>query len=175
MKWIHFPLHPDTPQEGRAMSDLFAGRSEAETKARQDQMKGLMAQEGLPYGERTHTYNSRLAQEIGAWADTQEGGEVMHDALYRAYFVDTKNIGDPDVLLEIVEANGLSVDEARKVLKERTFKDVVDEDWNKSHQYGVTGVPTFVAAGHGVVGAQPYDTLEKFLESIGAEERTSGD
>lgn len=144
-------------------------------KARQDQMKGLMEQEGLPYGERTHTYNSRLAQEIGAWADTQEGGDVMHDALYRAYFVDTKNIGDPDVLLEIVEANGLSVDEARKVLEERTFKDVVDEDWSKSHQYGVTGVPTFVAAGHGVVGAQPYDTLEKFLESVGAEERANGD
>lgn len=143
------------------MTDLFAGRSEAEMKARQDQMKGLMEQEGLPYGERTHTYNSRLAQEIGAWADTQEGGDVMHDALYRAYFVDTKNIGDPDVLLEIVEANGLSVNEARKVLEERTFKDVVDEDWSKSHQYGVTGVPTFVAAGHGVVGAQPYDTDRK--------------
>lgn len=157
------------------MTDLFAGRSEAEMKARQDQMKGLMEQEGLPYGERTHTYNSRLAQEIGAWADTQEGGDIMHDALYRAYFVDTKNIGDPDVLLEIVEANGLSVDEARKVLEERTFKDVVDEDWSKSHQYGVTGVPTFVAAGHGVVGAQPYDALEQFLESVGVEERTNGD
>ncbi len=157
------------------MSDLFAGRSEAETKARQDQMKGLMEQEGLPYGERTHTYNSRLAQEIGAWADTQEGGDVMHDALYRAYFVDTKNIGDPDVLLEIVEANGLSVEEARKVLEERTFKDVIDEDWSKSHQYGVTGVPTFVAAGHGVVGAQPYETLEKFLESVGAEERSKSE
>ena len=157
------------------MTDLFAGRSETEMKARQDQMKSLMEQEGLPYGERTHTYNSRLAQEIGAWADTQEGGNVMHDALYRAYFVNTKNIGDPDVLLEIVEANGLSVNEARKVLKERTFKDVVDEDWSKSRQYGVTGVPTFVAAGHGVVGAQPYDTLEKFLESVGVEERTNSD
>ena len=157
------------------MTDLFAGRSETEMKARQDQMKSLMEQEGLPYGERTHTYNSRLAQEIGAWADTQEGGNVMHDALYRAYFVNTKNIGDPDVLLEIVEANGLSVNEARKVLEERTFKDVVDEDWSKSRQYGVTGVPTFVAAGHGVVGAQPYDTLEKFLESVGVEERTSSD
>lgn len=157
------------------MTDLFAGRSETEMKARQDQMKSLMEQEGLPYGERTHTYNSRLAQEIGAWADTQEGGNVMHDALYRAYFVNTKNIGDTDVLLEIVEANGLSVNEARKVLEERTFKDVVDEDWSKSRQYGVTGVPTFVAAGHGVVGAQPYDTLEKFLESVGVEERTSSD
>jgi predicted DsbA family dithiol-disulfide isomerase len=175
MKWVHFPLHPDTPQEGRAMTDLFAGRSDAEMKTRQDQMKGLMEQEGLPYGERTHTYNSRLAQEIGAWADTQEGGDVMHDALYSAYFVDTKNIGNPDVLLEIVEANGLSVDKARKVLEERTFKAVVDEDWSKSHQYGVTGVPTFVAAGQGVVGAQPYATLEKFLESVGVEERTNGD
>ncbi|MED5575111.1 MAG: DsbA family protein, partial [Pseudomonadota bacterium] len=108
------------------------------------------------------------AQEIGAWADTQEGGEVMHDALYKAYFVETKNIGVPDVLLEIVEANGLPVEDARKVLEERTFKDAVDEDWRKSRQYGITGVPTFVAAGHGIVGAQPYETLEKFLESAGA-------
>ncbi len=138
-------------------------------------MRGLMEQEGLPYGQRTHTYNSRLAQEIGAWADTQEGGEVMHDALYKAYFVETKNIGDPDVLLEIVEANGLSVEDARKVLEERTFKDVVDEDWQKSRQYGVTGVPTFVAARHGVVGAQPYETLEKFLESVGATERDAAE
>ena len=168
MKWVHFPLHPETPQEGRALTDLFSGRSPEQIEAQQAQMRGLMEQEDLPYGKRTHTYNSRLAQEIGAWADTQKGGEVMHDALYKAYFVETKNIGDPDVLLEIVEANGLPVEDARKVLEERTFKDAVDEDWRKSRQYGVTGVPTFVAAGHGVVGAQPYETLEKFLESAGA-------
>ena len=168
MKWVHFQLHPETPQEGRALTDLFSGRSPEQIEAQQAQMRGLMEQEGLPYGKRTHTYNSRLAQEIGAWADTQEGGEVMHDALYKAYFVETKNIGDPDVLLEIIEANGLSVEDARKVLEERTFKDAVDEDWQKSRQYGVTGVPTFVATGQGVVGAQPYETLEKFLESVGA-------
>ena len=50
----------------------------------------------MPYGRRTHTYNSRLAQELGKWADTQPGGEAIHDALYKAYFVDTRNIGDPD-------------------------------------------------------------------------------
>ena len=171
MKWVHFPLHPETPQEGRALADLFAGRSEAELKARQDQMRGLMAEEGLPYGDRTHTYNSRLAQEVGAWADTQEGGEAIHDAIYKAYFVEAKNIGDPDVLLKIVKANNLSVEEARKVIEERTFKDVVDEDWRKSHQLGVTGVPTFVAAGQGVGGAQPYETLEKFLGSVGVTKR----
>ena len=171
MKWVHFPLHPETPQEGRALADLFAGRSETELKARQDQMRGLMAEEGLPYGDRTHTYNSRLAQEVGAWADTQEGGEAIHDAIYKAYFVEAKNIGDPNVLLNIIKANNLSVEEARKVIEERTFKDVVDEDWRKSHQLGVTGVPTFVAAGQGVVGAQPYETLEKFLGSVGVTKR----
>ena len=128
MKWVHFPLHPETPQEGRALTDLFKGRTEEEMQARQAQMKGLMDQEGLPYGNRTHTYNSRLAQEIGAWADTQEGGEVMHDALYKAYFVDAKNISEPDILLEIVEANGLSVEKARLALEQRSFKDAVDED-----------------------------------------------
>ena len=171
MKWVHFPLHPETPAEGRALSELFKGRSEDEMNARQAQIKELMVQEGLPYGERTHTYNSRLSQEIGAWADTQVGGDAIHDALYKAYFVEAKNIGDADILLEIVEANNLSVDNARKVLEDRTFRDKVDEDWRKSHQYGVTGVPTFVASGHGVVGAQPYEALETFLESLGVEQR----
>ena len=39
---------------------------------------------------------------------------------------------------------GLPADEARAVLEERRFSDAIDADWAKSHQYGVTGVPTFV-------------------------------
>lgn len=131
------------------------------------EMKERMDAEGLPYGRRTHTYNSRLAQELGAWADTQDGGEAIHDALYRAYFVDAKNIGDVDVLLEVAGAIGLDVEAARKVLEDRTFKAVIDEDWAKSRSYGVTGVPTFVAGGYGVVGAQPYETLEALVLKAG--------
>ena len=126
-----------------------------------------MDDEGLPYGRRTHTYNSRLAQELGKWADTQDGGEALHDALYRAYFVDARNIGDEAVLLELVEAVGLPVEAARAVLQERTFKDSVDADWQRSRQLGVTGVPTFVAGGYGVVGAQPYEVLVQLMEQTG--------
>ena len=28
VEWVHFPLHPDTPAEGRSLADLFAGRSQ---------------------------------------------------------------------------------------------------------------------------------------------------
>jgi len=86
-----------------------------------------MAEAGLPYGDRTHTYNSRLAQELGAWADTQPGGEAIHDALYRAYFVDAVNISDVDALIEIAEAVGLDGLAARAVLVERSFSAKVDE------------------------------------------------
>jgi len=162
VKLVHFPLHPDTPSEGRLMADYYASRGMDPQEA-YERMKERMDGEGLPYGKRTHTYNSRLAQELGKWADTQTGGEALHDALYRAYFVDSRNIGDPDVLLDIVAAAGLSVDAAREVLESRRFKDAVDADWQKSQQYGVTGVPTFVAGGYGVVGAQPYEVLEQLV------------
>jgi predicted DsbA family dithiol-disulfide isomerase len=168
---VHFPLHPDTPAEGRAMAEFYAERK-LDPEAMYARMKRLMDIEGLPYGRRTHTYNSRLAQELGKWADTQPGGAALHDALYRAYFVDARNIGDVDVLIDVAQAVGLPADEARAVLAERRFKAAVDQDWAKSRTYGVTGVPTFVAGGQGVVGAQPYEVLEQLLEQAGAPRRS---
>jgi predicted DsbA family dithiol-disulfide isomerase len=134
-------------------------------------MKALMDEEGLPYGRRTHTFNSRLAQELGKWADTQSGGEAVHDALFRAYFVDGLNIGDVGTLVEVAESVGLDPGGAREVIAQRTFSGAVDEDWKRSRRYGITGVPTFVAGGYGVVGAQPYETLEHLVQRALTEPR----
>jgi predicted DsbA family dithiol-disulfide isomerase len=163
IEWVHFPLHPETPAEGRSLADLFKGRN-VDRKGMHEQMKARMTAEGLPYGERTMTYNSRLAQELGKWADTQPGGEAIHDALFRAYFVDARDISQPAVLLEIAEKVGLSVAGAREVLEKRTFRTAVDADWALSRQYGITGVPTFVIGRYGVVGAQPYEALEQLVQ-----------
>ena len=153
---VHFPLHPETPAEGRDMTTFYAERG-IDPEAAYARMKGLMDKEGLPYSRRSHTYNSRLAQELGKWADTQPGGYAIHDAFYRAYFVGAQNIGDTEA--------------ARNVLKERRFKDAVNADWAKSRHLGVTGVPTFVAGGYGVVGAQPYEMLAQLVEKAGARRR----
>lgn len=163
VQWIHFPLHPDTPAAGKSLAELFAGRGYDIPKM-QAQMRARMAAEGLPYGERKMTYNSRLAQELGKWADEQTGGEAIHDALFRAYFVDGRNIGDPAVLVDIARSVGLDEAQAREVIEKRTFKAAIDADWQKAAAYGVTGVPTFVAGRSGVVGAQPYEVLEKLVE-----------
>jgi len=165
---VYFPLHPDTPAEGLLLKDLFAGRG-FDLEAMHARMKGLMDAEGLPYSRRTHTYNSRLAQELAKWADSQPGFESIHNALYRAYFVDGRNIGDPEVLIDIAQSVGLSADAAREVLADRTFKDAVDADWEESRRRGITGVPSFIAGKYKVVGAQPYNVLADLLRAADSE------
>jgi predicted DsbA family dithiol-disulfide isomerase len=66
-------------------------------------------------------------------------------------------------LVEIAEAVGLDGQEARRVIEEREYKEAVDEDWRRSREAGVTGVPTFYGNDLVVVGCQPYETLEKFV------------
>jgi predicted DsbA family dithiol-disulfide isomerase len=163
VKFVHFPLHPDTPQHGKSLAELFAGRGYDMAKM-QAQMRARMDAEGLPYGDRKMTYNSRLAQELGKWAESQPGGDAIHDALFKAYFVDGKNIGDLAVLVELAGSVGLDKAKAREALEKRTQKAAVDADWEKSRQYGVTGVPTFVVGERGVVGAQPYEALEQLVK-----------
>jgi predicted DsbA family dithiol-disulfide isomerase len=164
VKFVHFPLHPDTPQDGRTLEALFAGRGYDIPKM-QAQMRARMQAEGLAYGDRRMTFNSRLAQELAAWAVTQPGGEAIHDALFRAYFVDGKNIGDPQVLIETAKQLNLDEAMAREVIEKRTHEAAVDADWEKSRQYGVTGVPTFVIGNRGLVGAQPYEALEELVRA----------
>ena len=170
VKFTQFPLHPDTPAEGMTLEELFKGRS-FDLEGAQARLTAMMAEQGLPYGERTHTYNSRLAQELAKWGELQPRGEAIHDALFRAYFVDGINLARVDKLVEIAGAVGLSEEGAREVLESRSFAASVDGDWSRAAKLGVTGVPTFVMNGKGVVGAQPYDVLLDLVSSAGAERR----
>ena len=138
-----------------------------EIVARNHKMKVNMDHEGLPYNaERNMSYNSRLAQELATWAATKGKAEEVANALFRAYFVDVKNIGKVDVLAKIAEENGLPADEATDVLLSRTFKDAVDDDWRRCATYGVNAVPTFLAGRYIMVGAQPYEELERLIQHV---------
>jgi len=166
IEWIHFPLHPQTPAEGQPLEALFAGRG-YDIPEMQKQMKQRIEAVGLEYGDRKMTFNSRLAQELAAWAVTQPGGDAIHDALFRAYFVDGQNIGQPEVLRSIAETIGLPTDDAKRVITQRTFADAVDADWQRCRDQSVTGVPTFVIGGQQATGAQPFETLSSLVKRAG--------
>jgi predicted DsbA family dithiol-disulfide isomerase len=133
-------------------------------------MKENMNSEGLPYNaERNMSYNSRLAQELSKWAESKGKADEIHAALFHAYFVDVKNIGKVEPLVEIADRVGLPADEATDVLLSRRFRQAVDDDWRRCAAYGVNAVPTFLAGRYMMVGAHPYESLEQLIQKAAEE------
>ena len=126
---------------------------------------------GLPFGKREKTFNSRLAQELGKFAEQQQKGDDYHNALFRAYFADGLNIGLPSTLVELGVSLGLNSATVQEVQEKRLFKEAVDKDWTRSHQMGVNAVPTFMMNGMSLVGAQPYEKLVTMMEDQGVSRR----
>ncbi len=119
----------------------------------------------LPFGDRRMTFNSRRAQELGKWAETEGCGPAFHQSVFRAYFADGLNIARLSVLSEIVESIGLSGREAKNRLAGGDFRKAVDRDWQRSRSMGITAVPTFNLGGRQLVGAQPYAALADLVRA----------
>ena len=145
---------------------MYAARNIDLQKARA-RVKKAADEVGLPLAEREKTYNTRLAQELGKWAEAKGKGDAFHDAVFRAYFAEAKDISEPAVLLGLVKALELPEAEAGDVLEKRTFRGAVDADWDLPRQLGISAVPTFVLGADSVVGAQPYEALDQFLAEKG--------
>jgi len=152
------------------LEQLFANYP-ADTEKMMRHLKNTAAALGLPFGEREKTYNSRLAQELGLWAESKNKGDIFHTAAFRAYFADGKNIAKIPVLVDLAASVGLPGEEAAAVLGTRAFKAAVDADWNLSRQKAITAVPTFVMHQDTLVGAQPYEMLAQLLEENGVPKR----
>jgi predicted DsbA family dithiol-disulfide isomerase len=169
IQWTAFPLHPETPENGQSIEQLFAGRLDLDqVRAR---LKQAARDAGLPFGDRKMTYNSRLAQELGKWAESKGKGAEFHHRAFKAYFVDGINIGKITELISMAGEIGLAEDEAREVLEKRAFKEAVDSDWRRSLQKGVQAVPTFLFGERVLVGAQPYEKIAAFVETAGVKKR----
>jgi predicted DsbA family dithiol-disulfide isomerase len=126
---------------------------------------------GLPFRGSDKIYNSRLAQELGLWSESKNAGDGFHAAVFKACFVDGKNIAMIPVLVELASSVGLRADEAAEILAKRAFKAAVDADWALSKDKSITAVPTLVMNRDRLVGAQPYQALEELMEANGIKKR----
>jgi predicted DsbA family dithiol-disulfide isomerase len=170
VRWRAFPLHPETPEQGISVEDLFADRRVDVLEMRRKLSK--TAEDcGLPFRGSDKIYNSRLAQELGLWSESKNRGDEFHAAVFKAYFVDGKNIASIPVLAELASSVELPADEAAEILATGAFKAAVDEDWALSQEKSITAVPTLILNQDRVVGAQPYEALEGLMEANGVKRR----
>ena len=170
-KWVFFPLRPDAPEDGITLEEIYAGRGVDIHQVRQ-RLNQVARELGLPFSERKMTYNSRRAQELAKWAESKGVGEEFHRAVFRAYYVETKNIGKVDELLRLAASVGLPQEEAKRALEQRPYREAVDADWSRCYDLGITAIPTFVIDRERIVGLQPYEVFEQLLKTKQIRKRT---
>jgi predicted DsbA family dithiol-disulfide isomerase len=162
IEWSVFPLHPEIPDAGMSLEDLFNGQVDiAAVIAR---LEKIAADLELPFGARVMTYNSRKAQELGKWAEEMGQGESFHMAVYHAYFAEGKNIGQLEVLTTIAAAVGLDPVAARQVIESGRYAAAVESDWKMASELGVTAVPTSLYQGRSLVGFQEYEAFRRLIQ-----------
>ena len=163
-RWTAYPLHPHTPHEGLTLEQHFSDSSKEDINEKKDKWKQAAEKAGLPFGDRNSTYNSRLAHELGKLAESQGKGDEFHNAVFRAYFVDGKNIGKIPILTELAGFVGLSEEEAQDVLEIRTYNKDVDADWSRALKVDPEYIPSVMVNGKLLENPQGYESFERFMQ-----------
>jgi len=101
---------------------------------------------------------------------------LMARTLFEAFFVDGKDIGEVDILVELAEGLGLAPEVTRDFLEsERGKQDVLDEN-AKIHRLGINGVPAFVFNKRNIIsGAQESQALVNLMDFMATAERLEND
>ena len=86
------------------------------------------------------------------------------EAVFEALWVDGRDVGDPDVLVELAEDVGLDGEEIGEALHDESLRERVTEQFEAARRRGVTAVPTFVYDGHAARGAVPPEQLARLIE-----------
>lgn len=172
-----FELDPNAQlYSGKSIHEVLAskyGMSIEEAKKNNEQLEQQAASIGLIFNfEEMKPTNTFDAHRLAKWAKVQEKEKSVTENLLLAYFTDSKNISDLEVLADIAEASGLDREKALSVLKDKTaYANDVRVDEGIAKQYGVSGVPYFIInQKYAISGAQPLDTFVGALQQVWEEE-----
>lgn len=108
---------------------------------------------------------TRKAHELAAHARTKDRFLQVHEALFRAYWVDGADIGRIDVLVEIAAAAGLDGDEAHRALGLDRHVDDVERAARDAVEHGIAALPTMRHGARLVTGIQRYERLRDWIRS----------
>lgn len=132
-----------------------------------ENVTALAARAGLHYHlENAIVANSFDAHRLSHLAKKYNKQDEAEELLFKAHFVEGKNIGDAIVLIEIGSQLGLPAGETREMLTNKDYAKEVLNDIEEASRFGVRGVPFFVFdRKYAVSGAQPVEVFSKTLET----------
>ena len=173
LRWRPYQLDPTIPPGGvdrAAYMERKFGR-DGRLKSIHDHLVRLGAEVGISFAfDRIERAPNTLdAHRLIRWAASAGTQREVVDRLFRAYFVEGRDVGDRAVLLDLAAASGLDADIVDELLAEGADVDAVRREIAEAQAIGVTGVPFFIFAGRvGVPGAQDVPLLRRAMNQARA-------
>lgn len=171
IEWHPFQLNPDMPAEGMGRRDYleakFGGKEGAVRAYAPVVENAEKAGLSIDFEGMQRTPNTIDAHRMIHWAGIERKQGAMVDALFDAYFAQARDIGDPEVLVEIAAKVGMEADVVRQLLSsDNDIDDIRNRDAH-SRKMGVSSVPTFIIANqHAVPGAQQPEMWKQIISDI---------
>ncbi len=171
IEWHPFQLNPDMPREGmdrRSYLERKFGGKEGAVRAyapvvEHAEKAGL----NINFEAMQRTPNTLDAHRLIHWAGIEGRQTAAVSALFKAYFVDARDIGDDEVLADIADSIEMDAAVVTRLLKSDVdAQDIRDRDAH-SRKMGVNSVPTFIVANtHAVPGAQPPELWAQVIADL---------
>jgi predicted DsbA family dithiol-disulfide isomerase len=164
VRWKAFELNPQTPKEGMDRQAYRARKfgSAAYAKELEARVIEAGAEEGIEFRfDRIERVPNTLGAHRLIWQAGREGSQdAIVENLFRAYFIDGRDVGNPDVLGKIAGESGLDFTKVDELLKTDSGESEVLAEEREAHARGVDGVPSFFIGGVPVMsGAQKPEIL----------------
>ena len=168
VRWRPYQLDPTIPEGGLDRTEYLAKKfgRDGRLQTIHDNLVRLGAEVGLPFAfdRIKRAPNTLDAHRLIRWAASAGAQGKVVDRLFRAYFVEGRDIGDRSVLVEIASECGLEAVIVETLLAEGADVDTVRGEIAQAQAIGVSGVPFFIFAGRlGVPGAQDVSLLRRAI------------
>jgi predicted DsbA family dithiol-disulfide isomerase len=178
LRWWPFFLNPHMPPEGMDRQSYLRTKFGGEAAARgiYERIVASGRADGVEFAfERmTRTPNTLLAHRLILFADQQDHAEAAIRALFRALFLDGRDIGLREELVEIGAAAGLDSTALGSFLAGDRCRSEVVAAHRRAERLGVHGVPVFVVDDrHVIAGAQPAEVLAGLLDLAGSARKSA--
>lgn len=160
-EWLPYEIHPETPREGVLLKDCFPGM---DTAAFFERLNGRGKEMGIKFGPQTRLSNSRMAMEAGEFARDHDKYDSFHEAMFKAFFTDCKDIGNRNVILDVAHESGLDTNKLITAIESGIYRSRLEETTRKARENFINAAPTFIIEGYGTLtGAQPMETFRTIM------------
>lgn len=168
-----FELNPQMPADGEDADEHLAkkyGLAPEQLAKNREVLRQRGAELGFVFNQRKRVYNTFDAHRLLHWAGVEGRQTELKHALLRAYFTDSRNVSDHEVLVDCAVQAGLDGAKAREVLASGAYTDEVRTQEKFFTDRGIQAVPSVIINGqHLIQGGQPAEVFENALRHIAAE------